>query len=216
MSRGRKPNPPDLTILKGSRRSRINMAALSDGSLPSPPEHLDPVARGEWNKMIRLLKGTRIANETDGSALAVYCVAYSQWIKAGTELKGPIIYGTVAERLKTKLLMDILKQSASLMMRVLVEFGFTPASRSKASFHRGAPRDELGEFLSAREDEHAGPRRWRNVDKRQAILTALAAHPESSNRAIAEHVGVSHHTVESARSTGQFAHRGGHPGRKGH
>jgi P27 family predicted phage terminase small subunit len=213
MGRGRKPEPTELKILKGSRRSRINMAALSDGSLPEPPEHLDAVARAEWDRMIQLLKGTRVVNETDGSALAVYCVAYSQWVKAGTELKGPIKYGTGAARLETKLLMDILKQSMSLMMRVLVEFGFTPASRSKASFHRGTPRDELGEFLSAR-DEHAGPRRWRNADKRQAILTALAEHPKSSNRAIAEQVGVSPHTVESARSSAQFARRGGDAGRK--
>jgi P27 family predicted phage terminase small subunit len=190
------------------------MAALSDGSLPEPPEHLDPVAREEWDRMIGILEPMRMINKADGPALAIYCTCYSRWVSARAELERASGRGTDRGTAQAKGLANIVKQTELIMLRLLVEFYLTPASRSKASFHRGAPRDELGEFLSAREDEHAGPRRWRNVDKRQAILTALAAHPESSNRAIAEHVGVSHHTVESARSTGQFARRGGHPGRK--
>jgi P27 family predicted phage terminase small subunit len=141
--------------------------------------------------MINLLDAMRVAEKADGPALGIYCVAYSRWIEARKELKGAIVRETDLGGIKSNPAAEVVKQAESIMLRVLAEFGFTPASRSKVAHHHGAPRDELGEFLSAREGEHAGPRRWRNVE-----------------------IGVSHETVESARSTGQFARRGGHPGRK--
>src|SRR3990167_7992754 len=91
---GRKPQPTALKILRGNpgRRPLPTSEPKPPLAIPRPPSHLDKAAKAEWRRIGRKLLEQGIVTELDGSALGVYCVAYSRWKDAEEHLAQ---YGTV-------------------------------------------------------------------------------------------------------------------------
>ena len=92
--KGRKPQSNVLKIANGTRKSRLNpREAQAVPGDPVCPRHLDGIARAEWRKMVALLSELGVLSKTDGSALAIYCSAHSQWRRAEEQMraKGMII-----------------------------------------------------------------------------------------------------------------------------
>ena len=95
----------------------------------------DVVARIEWEDITSLLFEHGMITSIDGKAIAIYCLAFSEWTEAravleengktqvsertGFELKSPWI--------------AIRDKADDVMRRMLAEFGMTPASRTKVT-----------------------------------------------------------------------------------
>lgn len=105
--------------------------------IPVCPGHLDVEAKAEWFRIVPELQAAKLLKLVDRAALAAYCQLWSRWVMAE---------GVIAEKgmtydanglLKVNPAVRIAQDSLSMMKSYLVEFGFTPASRSRVG--PGAP-----------------------------------------------------------------------------
>jgi P27 family predicted phage terminase small subunit len=125
---------------------------------PLPPNHLDPVAREEWDRISAELESLGLLSNLDRTALAGYCLAYSRWIKAEEILakssllimtgqtkddKGHLSGGCPIQNP----MLAVSNKAQELMIRYLSEFGMTPASRSKIDVKPQAKKKNRFELL---------------------------------------------------------------------
>jgi P27 family predicted phage terminase small subunit len=159
--RGRKPDPTKLKILRGVQNDRINHSEpIPPSGKPEPPEHLDKLAKEEWERLCVILKEMGLLSLADGPALALYCECYSKWLRVRGEIAkhGMVIKSTTdviqkgkvvatKEYLRANPAINIEVQMARMMKDLLIEFGLTPSSRSRIRTTADRPKDELEEFL---------------------------------------------------------------------
>jgi P27 family predicted phage terminase small subunit len=156
--KGRKPEPRSLKILRGVRDDRINhQEPIPPPGPPEPPEHLDAIARGEWQRMADVLGRMGLLSRAEGPALTLYCEAYSKWLRARAEIvkRGMVVERDIINsnghktgtRIFANPAMQIEMMSMRLMKDLLVEFGMTPSSRSRIRVDQKPP-DKLSAFLA--------------------------------------------------------------------
>jgi P27 family predicted phage terminase small subunit len=152
-TRGRKPTPTALKLLKGTRRDRLpSSEPRPRPARPKCPGHLDHTARAEWRRLLPILERMRVLTEADGAALAIYCAAFSRCRLAEREIGN---YGLLVLQengiLKRNPAEVIVAECEATMARVLVEFGLTPSARTRVKVAEAdGPRDALTEFLQRR------------------------------------------------------------------
>jgi P27 family predicted phage terminase small subunit len=102
-----------------------------DRILECPPELTMP-ARQEWDRIVGELTPLGILSSVDRAPLAAYCCAYALWIEAMEMVQkhGAMIKSPNGYPMQSPYLSHANKQY-ELMMKTAVEFGFTPASRSR-------------------------------------------------------------------------------------
>lgn len=145
------PIPTPLKILRGHRPDRINKnEPKSTEADPTPPDHLDEVARQEWDRMVPVLQSMRVLTQADRQALALYCNLFSRYLaaRAAIEREGLILQGT-NNLWQNNPYVKIENDCIDKMIKVLMQFGMTPASRSRLSVGDG-PEDGLSAFLSSK------------------------------------------------------------------
>ena len=140
--KGRPPVPTKLKLLKGTgQKCRMNPDEPQPPTeIPQPPTHLSPDARKEWKRITPLLKELGIISEIDMTSLAMYCQSWGEHVKAEREIKktgGQVIAEKDEEgkilRLAKNPWLSVSKDARLLAHKFLVEFGLTPASRSRVS-----------------------------------------------------------------------------------
>lgn len=108
---------------------------------PTMPKGLSIVAQREWKDIIPLLEQMGVLFTCDGKALAAYCSCYAQWMQAEKEITrygitiktvhlhedGDVLFLDYKINPAVRVRSDALRQMKSF----LIEFGLTPASRSK-------------------------------------------------------------------------------------
>lgn len=139
--RGPKPKPAHLHLINGNP-SKKRLSVLQDGTrvpveIPEMPSHLDSEARKEWKRIsVELLKLGLIA-KVDRAALAVYCVAYSRWVRAERKLKSDgddaLIGITPSGYQQLGVWLQISNRAVEVMHKFLAEFGMTPSARNRVS-----------------------------------------------------------------------------------
>lgn len=145
--------PTALKLLQGTfRQDRVaNHEAKPEVEIPPVPSHLSDEAKVEWGRVSQELATLGLLTRIDRAALAAYCECWSDWVDASRKCVGPdgkdrkvIVTG---ERLKydkdghvtersggnpiENPYFSIKKRSAELMHKFLVEFGMTPAARTR-------------------------------------------------------------------------------------
>jgi len=110
--------------------------------VPSCPKHLSEPARKEWRRITKILSEVGLLTELDRTALALYCEAYAEYIEAseqirqhGLLLKSPLGYPTQSPYL------SIRNRAAAQMRSYMLEFGMTPAARSRVTVSAPEQRD---------------------------------------------------------------------------
>ena len=149
--RGRKPRPPELKILAGERRDRINPnpPAKLDGR-PDPPSYLDELGRAEWDRIVPELEAVGCLSRADGAALGLYCASHSQMVLAEREvaMRGMLV-DTADGGVKPNPAVGMARNARLVCGRFLVEFGLTPSARSRVkTAANDGPKDELSAFLT--------------------------------------------------------------------
>lgn len=145
MTRGRKPKPTALKRAAGNPGKR----ALNDAEpeppagLPTCPPHLNDIAREEWTRVAQALHDMGVLTVMDRAGLAAYCQAYGRWVEAEERLRlGPSLVKTPSGHVQQSPWMGIANKQLELMSRYMIEFGMTPASRSRLTV--ADPRMDVG------------------------------------------------------------------------
>ena len=114
------------------------------------PAHLDPIAQAEWNRVTPQLLSLGLISEVDRGPIAAYCQAWSRWVDAeknvqrfGSVIKTPKGYPVQSPYL------GIANHAMDQVRKFAIEFGMTPAARSRVIVDRkGDPDAALHALLS--------------------------------------------------------------------
>lgn len=136
---GRKPLPTALHVLNGNP-SKINLEErdrnepkFSPG-LPTCPEWLNEDAKLEWDRLLPELDSSGILQTVDMAVFAGYCDSLSMWKRSNKMIeKEGLTIETMQGGLKTHPAVSIRDKALEKMKSFAVEFGFTPASRSRVN-----------------------------------------------------------------------------------
>ena len=133
---GPRPKPTRLKRLAGNpgKRPLNRNEPEPEPGIPSVPAHLDDEAKAEWGRISEELDALGLLTSVDRAALAAYCQAWSTWVESveklrsmGKIIKSPSGYPMVNPYVA------IHNKALDHMHKYAVEFGLTPASRSRIS-----------------------------------------------------------------------------------
>lgn len=135
-----KPGPPPIpTKIKLLRRNPGKRALNANepkprSVIPTCPTHLNAEGRKEWRRITRELAPLGLVSNLDRTALAIYCDAYARWVDATDNIRqfGLIVKAPGGYPMPSPYL-PILNKSIEQMRAFIVEFGMTPASRSRVA-----------------------------------------------------------------------------------
>ena len=164
---GRRPKPLAIHQLNGNPR-HFSQADLHGQDNPQPeltvpemPKGMSKSARREWNRIVPLLQELRLLSKIDGLALAAYCDAHGMVEESTKEIRKHGMLFTemywdknkeemVAGDLKANPAIAIKFQALKVMKSFLIEFGLTPASRSKLKVTKKEDGDIMEQFLKGK------------------------------------------------------------------
>ncbi|MFZ2869856.1 P27 family phage terminase small subunit [Zavarzinia sp.] len=149
MTRGRKPQQPELALAKGNpgKRKIVGLAAKqAPGSLVSPMK-LSKAALAVWTDLIGDLERLNFVRPTDRYAFARYCRYMVRWIALDDAMKpGAETYWTETPHGKMKRL-DPAFQALDRIDRRLeayeIHFGMLPAARQQIMMRLSMAAPEL-------------------------------------------------------------------------
>lgn len=145
-ARGPAPKPRAQKILQGTfRKDRDAGAPEPQLALPDPPPALAkiPVALREWKRAAPMLFAQGLMAEDYRDALASYCLLFARSEHAELVLARRAA-GAVEEPLdmrSTEQLEGAANKALELMRKFAVEFGMTPASRTRVHAQKPAAGD---------------------------------------------------------------------------
>jgi P27 family predicted phage terminase small subunit len=131
--------------------------------LPLPPDYLNQIAGAEWRRIAPQLLRLRLLTNVDIAPLAAYCEAYARWVEAQRQLKieaaaDPEHKGLlVRARSRDSVgfivnpLIGVIREAAKEMMRHALEFGFTPAARTRiaSGLNDPGPKSKFAGLLAS-------------------------------------------------------------------
>jgi len=149
---GRKRLPATVHLLQGNR-SKKSAADLADAArpevaIPAPPPHLSGDALTEWHRVAPLLQKMNLIAEQYMAPLAVYCQAWSDYVRAYRRIqemeasgKDGYVDVTPSGYKQMSVLYQIANRAAEQMKTFASEFGMTPSAIAKVT--GGAPQGDL-------------------------------------------------------------------------
>jgi P27 family predicted phage terminase small subunit len=167
MTRGRKPVPTELKLLRGNPgKRRLNREEPKpDPKAPGMPVWLSNEARAEWRRVVPELERLGLAAKVDRAALAAYCETWATFVAAEQTIhKHGIITMRVTEITAedadgnpieihvtpTKNPAVIIARDAAAQVRAFCsEFGLTPSARTRLQTPEAEDGDDgFGALLS--------------------------------------------------------------------
>lgn len=158
--RGRKQKPTELKILEGNPGKRSGSlekdASRLVSDLPEVPDHLDDIAKGEWERLASGMNNLGILDEVDRSQFAAYCVSYSIWVRATKALnaaaqldpeEGGLVIKTKNGNAIQDPLVGIANTAARDMLKFAEQFGLTPSARARLGITLGKKKQSKFEGL---------------------------------------------------------------------
>jgi P27 family predicted phage terminase small subunit len=157
--RGPVPKTNESRILEGNPSKRpMKGKSLKPKGIPTCPSWLSPEARREWKRVAPELTRLQILTKLDQSALAGYCISYSQWRKAQEVLNDRgVVYVTHRGQIKPRPEVEIARVLGDMMRAFAAELGLSPTSRARMGSPR--PNEEIDPMEALlREAEEGGQR----------------------------------------------------------
>ena len=177
MKSGPTRKPTKLKILEGNPGKRpLPTNELDPEPFLAPcPTFIKGAGRKEWKRLAPELYNLGLLTKIDQAALAAYCSSFGLWLKVERELvriqqsysavlklrkKDPNLKlpsnGMVSQTSKGNWIMEPLlsvrKQALEQVHKFLIEFGMTPASRSRITVGKPESEDPLDQLLSTRRE----------------------------------------------------------------
>lgn len=164
----RRPNPSALNKLRGNPGHRpINEHEPVFEGGTSPPKWLDSFAKTEWKRLGPKLSVNGMLTPADRAAFTAYVVAFSLARQAHDALDQVDGLSTTTDTgvLKTRPEVDVLLRSLDTCRKFLIEFGLTPASRSKLEIPKDLGKKKTRDMLFGDHDEDQVDEAADNVSK---------------------------------------------------
>lgn len=154
---GRRPKPTHLKVVSGNpgKRALNRSEPKPRRELPSCPAHLSDEAKVAWGRMSVLLDRMGVLTEADAYALERGCAVYAEILAYQALVdEGGATYTTTSmsgdKVLKANPAVAMLADADRRFKAWLVEFGLTPAARSKVHVQDpddGEREDPMQEFF---------------------------------------------------------------------
>ncbi len=135
MTRGTKPMPRNMRLIKGGRTDRLNRdEPIVEVSIPDAPETLSDEAREIWYDIAPKLARMRVMTEADTHALEMYCESYVEWREATDRVRegGMVVRSPNGHPIQNPYL-SIKNKAQERCLKILAEFGLTPSSRTRVT-----------------------------------------------------------------------------------
>ena len=147
---GPPPKPTALRKLQGnpSKRPFPQNEPQPRSGIPPCPRHIQGEARKEWSRTSKELASCGLLTSVDRAALAAYCQAWARWVQAeGVLREAGLLIKTPNGMLVQSPMLAIANRAMDQMKAFLVEFGMTPAARTRVQVQppekKADPLDEL-------------------------------------------------------------------------
>lgn len=99
-------------------------------TLPTPPSHLTQDELACWNEVVALLANANVLNSVDTDAIAVYCTAKVNFLRAKKEMDTlGVIIQSKQGYIKNPA-SSVLNESVRTMTQFFAQFGMTPSARA--------------------------------------------------------------------------------------
>ncbi len=125
---GPTPEPIQLGLNRGSRRAKdkAKIAPMPKLAAPPCPEWMPKRSRKHWQTICDMGMATNVISNVDNIAVGMLCSCLQDWLDFCDECAdGPIREdGTMTQKYNYKI------AAQKVLLDLLREFGFTPASRS--------------------------------------------------------------------------------------
>jgi len=145
--KGRKPKSSAVRRLErnpGRRPIAMDLDVRPVERLEAP-RWLQGIAKREWERLAPELRDAKLLTERDRMALAAYCQASARWVRAEEMIGrtgGPVLETEKGYRYPNPWSAQARKM-AELMLKTAMEFGFTPASRTRVARAQEAATADL-------------------------------------------------------------------------
>ena len=146
---GRRPLPTALKLIQGNPGKRpLNKAEPKvKPYAPTCPRWLKKDAKTEWRRIAPILFNIGVLTAIDRAALAGYCQAWGRWVEAEAKVKerGEVVKTSNGNIVQHPYL-AVANRAMDNMRKYLIEFGMTPASRSRITAEKqsvGGEYDDL-------------------------------------------------------------------------
>lgn len=150
---GRRPTPTALKLVSGNpgKRAINKKEPKPKRVIPSCPDHLENSGKVAWGKLSVLLDRMGVLTEADSSALERLCDCYTDILECRTLIRRDgrtykVITKDGEILIKGNPAVTQLRAADAQFKSYLIEFGLTPAARSKVNV--GGDGDEKEDPLS--------------------------------------------------------------------
>ncbi|EAA7555987.1 phage terminase small subunit P27 family [Salmonella enterica subsp. diarizonae] len=151
---GRRPKPSQLKVVAGNpgKRKINDKEPAPAHEIPSPPSHLTDWGKVAWGKLTVLLDGMGVMTIADGLALERLCDIYADILQLrdtiAVEGRTYTVQTDGGFLIKPHPAVAMLADADRRFKSYLVEFGLTPAARTKVNAHDGnKEEDPLSQFF---------------------------------------------------------------------
>lgn len=149
MKPGPAPKPTALKLIEGNPgRRQIEPGEVRPLVVaPVCPDHINPEAAAEWQRIVPLLLKHYLVTELDTAALALYCQSYGRWMEAERKIaeqrakngSGLLIKAPSGYPIQNPYL-AIANRAMEDCYKYLQQFGLSPSSRTRV---QASPQGDL-------------------------------------------------------------------------
>ena len=149
--RGRKPIPTITKMLNGNPGQRpLNHNEPQYRAIEIEndcPDELIGAARDEWFRMLHVIGKQRLITAGDRAAFTVYCQACGEYIAAQRIINSlDSLFIQTKSTYKAHPILAIRDKAAARLLKLAVEFGLTPSSRSGISLIDESAQNEIDKY----------------------------------------------------------------------
>lgn len=139
---GPPPKPRAQRVLEGNPSGRKLPPDVRPNNEVEMPPHLQGDAAAEWRRVSLELRRLGLLTTLDRAALAAYCQCWARWLEAEKQLRcyGAIVKSPTGYPMQSPYL-AIAQGSMKLMQSFLLEFGMSPAARTRVDIEEPPPPD---------------------------------------------------------------------------
>jgi P27 family predicted phage terminase small subunit len=116
--------------------------------VPSPPDHLDAIAKKKWTELATVLVERKNLADEDLMSLEILCANYSIWYECYRCIKTEGIKKYVTERNpQTALALTNLNKITVIIKSLSASFGLSPTDRARLKLTSDDPEDDMKDFF---------------------------------------------------------------------
>ena len=144
MGRGRKPTPKPILQIRGSRIRGPHTSGIdAPPGVPPAPEWLGEIARQEWERIVPMLKASKVMSPRHQQTLAAYCDALADMIDADRELKANgATFMDDKGRVSNHPAWNRKRDARNQMLKFASEFGLTASALARVSAVENGPQED--------------------------------------------------------------------------